>query len=653
MTDSVPASAGHPALDEPVPTGPLPLDPAPRGDQPDDDRPVAPASGQTDRKWLRRLLGWRVGAGWLLLYLTLSLILRRDLLPHFATVTLTGGEGDPGLFMSWLGWAAHAITHGLDPLRNNFVQAPEGVSGVWNTSVLALGIPMTPITLWFGTAASYNVLLILSPALSAWTASIWLRRHTSALPAGVAALVFGFSPFMLAQIRGGHLHTTFLALIPVILILLENLLVRKDRPLWPTAPLLGLAIAVQYFIGSEVLLMLALTCIPVVLILAGVRRDVVRTRWRRVLAAGPVALLVAALLLAYGLSEQLSPRYRIVDPVISPVSHYTVPWGYLVHGTDNLYFGGKIARATLSPIENGSFIGWPLIAALLITLVVLRRRVLVVGAAAVVAAAAVCEVAPRIDLGSGRTLALSPLEWVQQHLPLTDNVLPVRMAFIVSLAASLVLAAGLAEMIERVRGRRPGRLVVNRTAGTAGIALIAVALLSTAPGKSSPVGHVPAVPAFFTDGALQRTVPQNATVMLAPMATVSNLHAEHWQSSAHFWFRQLGGYALRSNEDGSPNFYPRQRVLVRLFGVDGRGAAYSGPLTPALLAAARTELSDSGATFLIVGPSESTSAQVSLATQVAGRGPDRSVGGVELWDLRVHCVRPATVGPLCPAEQLR
>jgi len=585
-----------------------------------------------------RLRSWRVGWALLVGYLLLSMLLWHSMLGGVGSRAPEGGQGDPGLFMWWLGWAAHAVTHGLDPLRTTYLQAPNGVSAVWNTSVLALGVPMTPVTLLFGTAASFNVLLILSPALSCWSASKWLRRHVGTLPAACAALLYGFSPFMLTHL-GSHLHLTFLVLPPLILLLVEDLLVGA-RPLWPTAPLLGVTVAVQYFIGSEVLLMLALTLMPVAALLAARRAQFVRARTARLLAAGLMSLGVAAVLLAYGLHDQFPSDYRMDTPIFQ-ASAYVSALGNLVRPIPRLFFSGGAPRGGLSSAENGSYIGWPLILTLLIIMVMLRKNLMVVVAGLVAVVAVICELDPRVAVSGSDRIALSPLTWVQHFVPLTANILPARFASVFFLAAALILAYGLATAISL--------LTTNRWQGWAGITMIAVALASLLPGPPARLRPVPAVPAFFTDGTMQRVIPAGSTVMVAPMATIANSDAEYWQSNTGMWFRQLGGYMLNNRGDGHPSLAPRQDALVNLFAGD---ATHIGtePVSGSLLIRARRELDDSGATFFLMGPSSKTAVvQRQIAVQLLGRSPDFADAGVSVWRLPRHCTAvTAGVGRLCP-----
>src|SRR5207253_2850314 len=130
---------------------------------------------------------------------------------------------------------------------------------------------------------------ILGPPLSAWTAWLWLRRHVHDGPAAAGGLVFGFSRFVIGQSHSGHLMFTWLFLLPVILMLVEDLLWRSPRPLWPRAPLLGLAVALQFLIGSEALLILSLGVAGMVLLLALSNRQIARRRLRVMVPAAAAA----------------------------------------------------------------------------------------------------------------------------------------------------------------------------------------------------------------------------------------------------------------------------------------------------------------------------------------------------------------------------
>ena len=132
-----------------------------------------------------------------------------------------------------------ALGHGLNPLLSTYVNYPTGVNLMWNTSVLLPSFLMSPVTVIFGAAFSYNVLVTLAPVLSATFAYMAFRRWTGPLPALVGALVFGFSPYMVAQ-SIGHLAQTLIMSAPLLLILLDRLFVVQSGRPWRDGLLLGL-----------------------------------------------------------------------------------------------------------------------------------------------------------------------------------------------------------------------------------------------------------------------------------------------------------------------------------------------------------------------------------------------------------------------------
>ena len=75
-----------------------------------------------------------------------------------------------------------------------------------NTSVLAIGVVLAPVTWLFGPVASMNVALTLAPVLSALAMFVLLQRWVSWPPASfVGGLFYGFSPFVLVSLADAHL----------------------------------------------------------------------------------------------------------------------------------------------------------------------------------------------------------------------------------------------------------------------------------------------------------------------------------------------------------------------------------------------------------------------------------------------------------------
>ena len=83
------------------------------------------------------------------------------------TTATTCGCGDSALFLWFLEWPAYALAHGHNPFFSTALFHPGGINLLANTSVLAIGIPLAPVTWLFGPVATLNVASTLGPALSA------------------------------------------------------------------------------------------------------------------------------------------------------------------------------------------------------------------------------------------------------------------------------------------------------------------------------------------------------------------------------------------------------------------------------------------------------------------------------------------------------
>ena len=79
--------------------------------------------------------------------------------------------------------------------------APDGFNLMWTTSVPGPSLLVAPITLTAGPLVAYNVLALLAPALSAFTAFLLCRHVTGRTwPSLVGGYIFGFSDYMLGAL---------------------------------------------------------------------------------------------------------------------------------------------------------------------------------------------------------------------------------------------------------------------------------------------------------------------------------------------------------------------------------------------------------------------------------------------------------------------
>jgi len=163
------------------------------------------------------------------------------------------GTEDIGIIVWFLRWVPFALGHAENPLIATYLNAPYGVNSMWNASMPLAGLVMWPFTSSFGPIFSYNLLATLAVALSAWCAFLAARRFVeSPLAAAVAGLLYGFSPYMMAQSQG-HLHVTLAFVPPLMLLVFDEIVVRQRRAARRMGVLLGLLAACQLLLAEELL----------------------------------------------------------------------------------------------------------------------------------------------------------------------------------------------------------------------------------------------------------------------------------------------------------------------------------------------------------------------------------------------------------------
>ncbi|MFG2107881.1 hypothetical protein [Micromonospora chersina] len=588
---------GRPDTDQPVRlTGPDRPAPAPRG------------------RWWPRPVDALVAAG----YLGLAVLLtagqwgRPDRLFHQA--------GDQMLFEWMLARAARAVTGGENPLYSPALNVPDGVNLMANTSVLGLGVPLTPVTALFGSQVAFlvAVVLCLAGTATAWYALLARRLVRSRAAAAVGGLFCGFAPGLVSQ-AGAHLHMAAQFLVPVILGLVFRPArdrVRRD------GVLLGLAVAYQVFLGEEVLVFLALAAG----VFAGAYALADRAGARRLAPVVArrlgIGALVAGVLLAYPLWVQFhGPGHYRGMPFYA--RGYRLDLVSYATGARQTVAGDAHHAGLLSPnaTEENSFFGpfLPLLAVLIV--VRLWRRPLVRALAACGLLFALLSLGTTIVVNRHDTGVPGPYRLLA-GVPLLDLVVPARFA----LVCVPVLGVLLALALDRVRRR-----AARTWAPWAGA--VAAALLPLTP---TPIRTVPAmpVPAFVADGGWRAYVPPGRTLVPVPPVTGSGVSpASFWSARSGLAFDAPGGYFIgpRSAADpaahwGAPDL-PTSLLLRR--------AAETGQVPPIGDAERRQAVADLRhwrAAVLV--QADSTPGDPVRATVDALVGPGRDVPGGHLWDVR-------------------
>jgi hypothetical protein len=310
-----------------------------------------------------------------LVYLALGFVLWIRAWSEGATTHTLCGCGDPALFLWFFQWPATALAHGQNPFFSTALFHPTGINLLAQTSVMGLSLPLVPVTWIWGPVASLNVASTLTPALTAFFAFVVIRRWTPWTPAAfIGGLLYGFSPFVLTNLEFAHLMTAALMVLPLILAVLDEILIRqRHSPVWAGVAL-GLLVFAQFFLSTEVLALCAVVVVIclVVLVAAALIGDPARLRRLAPHAAKGLAVGVgvSVVLLAWPVWFALEgPAHLsgLVWPHITSQGGGYVPSEFLTTGfpqggSGSLYVALGGYEGT--PLSSSTYLGWGLLAVL-------------------------------------------------------------------------------------------------------------------------------------------------------------------------------------------------------------------------------------------------------------------------------------------------
>jgi hypothetical protein len=568
----------------------------------------------------RRLVlpGWTASAGALAGYLGIVLLLFREAWSDPFHLII-GGHGDAEESMWYLTWAPWALLHGQNPLVTHQMGVPAGVNLMWHTPQTLTALVAWPVTAAGGPVLSYNLMMTLAPAVSAWCAHLVIRRHVpGGLPALLGGLLYGLSPYMLAH-SVGHLNLTTVWVPPLMLLVLEEVLVRQRRP-WPVGgAALGLLATCQLFISEELLASEALIAAVAAAVLAVLFRPEVGPRVAHALRAVAVAAGVVAALGGWAIGIQFLGGHRVHGGVQPPGVYVTDLLNLVVPTDVQGLAPGWAPSVSSSFTGNGSerngYLGIPLIAVLVVVAVRRRDRPLVPVAALTGLAAVVLSMGPSLHVAGHRTHVPLP-EALVGRLPVLANLLPGRLMLYAFLMAAVLVAVFVDEVRHSRRSAVAGGLLLGATI---------VTLFPRLPFPSSPVS----TPAFFT-GAAVRQIPQDEVALVAPF--VSSPVPDDpmlWQALSGMRFRMPEGYYQGPDRQGRRIYGPApSTTAAAMEAIWATGRAQ--PLNRALRRGIAADLMAWSVRDIVVGPMPHQAEMTAFMTALTGRAPLQS-GGVELW----------------------
>lgn len=462
---------------------------------------------------------------------------------------LAGVDRDVVQQIWFIGVTPHLLLDGHSPFLTDLINAPAGANLMSNTSMPALGILAAPLTLTAGPVAAFNALVILGFAGSVTTAFVAMRRWVQWSPAALAgALVYGFSPYMVSQ-GTMHLNLEFMVLPPLLLMVLEELLVRQRRPAWTAGLLLGLFAGVQLMIAAEVLAYsVVLAVLGIVLLIILFPRRVGSHVAHAATALG-VGVLTFSAVCAYPLWVYFAGPQHVSGPAHSRGLLDTLlanPAQIIAPGASQLLGHGATGRllgVAGDPFEGSGYLGLTLTIVVVVAVVRYRHLAIVRVLAGLAAIALVLSWGDTLTI-AGRSTGIPLPFGALARLPLLDSAAAVRFTGFVALFVGALLAIGVDRFRHGWAAGAPGR----RGATILASMLIIVALAPLAPDWPYPMGHLN-VPAVMTSRPV-RQLPHGAVVLVYPFPRRSQPNPMLWQALDGFRYRLVGGYVLEPGPDG-------------------------------------------------------------------------------------------------------
>jgi len=575
-------------------------------------------------------------------------------------------NGTDQTFFEWgLVHALRIFTHGENPFFTKQLNAPLGVNLMANTGLLGLGIPLAPITAWLGPSVTFDLIIMLGLAGTAFSWYYVLSRHfVGSRPGAVlGAIVCGFGPGIITH---ANAHPNLVAQFMVPLILWRALALRDSRRPVRDGVILGLMITYQVFINEEVLFLTALAGTMFVLAYVAFRPEAIRPAVKPVLIGLSVAGALSLALLAYPLWFQFyGPQHFNGLPLFLQDS-YRLPLGSYVRLPQLSHWGNPADNAQYSTqTEENSFFGWILLLAAVGSVIVLWRRRPAVRALAIIAVL--------FAWGSlGKVVTINSLAGTakQYHVglwsllntrPIFDSVLPSRLALPVLISIGIVVAFAFADVVDvlnEMDQRYPARLA-GAIAGGAAVVTGVITILPI----PVPVSPRATIPVFFTSGDWRQYVSAGDSVLSATSYdTIRNMA---WDVRSGLDFSVPGGYFL--GPDGVPKdpahpdqqrgqYGPQWRQTAEVLGSVGSGTWEMTDNVDHWRALARCDLRFWHTAIIVLDPTsvspEIASDLKSTVDQLVGTG--QQVDDVWLWDVRWVEGLPASVGPLpggaCPPD---
>jgi hypothetical protein len=429
-----------------------------------------------------------------------------------------------------LNWWPFSFTHHINPFLTRYIWSPQGFNLAWATSVPTLGIIMAPITLLFGATASFNILAIIGPALSA-TACFYLVYYLTKHYFGsfIAGYLYGFSSYELGQyVSHTSLYLTFL--IPLLVLLyVMRLKQRIGKVLFIVVTTVLLVL--QFGISNEIFATFFVFA-TIGLVLFYLFSDLAQ---KKLILITSIEFYTAGLLSIIALTPYLYYLvigYKNVPHVInSPIGFSTDVLNYFVP-TPITKFGSGSFRTIAEHFsgnysEDGGYLGLPLLLTVLYFTIKYWRKHYTKPLIGLLIVIMLLSLGPKLQLdGLHHHTILLP--WtLALKLPLVKSALPDRFTMFASLAAAVIIGIWLSFKSSTV-------IAYIKYAVTLSI------IVSIFPNTSLYSWRNITTPTVFQAASVDKYIKKNSNIIILPYGILGSSMYYQYESGMHF--TQTGGY---------------------------------------------------------------------------------------------------------------
>lgn len=544
----------------------------------------------------------------------------------------SGLLGDPGdnFQHAWFLWHfARALLHGHNPFYTRLMFYPTRANLAWSTTDPLAGFLALPLSIFAGPVIAYNFSLVLQLALAAFCARLFcLRISRNEVAAFIGGMVFGFSPYLMAQ---GLQHLSLVTAFPIPLFALAlDRIFSGDSPSWRGGIPLGLALllaALAHYNYAAICVVFAVLLLAVEIwqrFRGGIALFVARI-WKPI-ATGAATFLIGfspLLWMMLGNSSEI-PRPRRpghIEIMSADALGFAIPsWNHV--------FFGKFARAWnpdlfLAGVEGTVYIGAVVLALAAIGLWKRREtnQAWAIRAAVLGFAFWILSLGPRIHV-LGHELSIPAPGALFFDLPFAKFIsAPARFDVIVALCLAILSSLALKYFVETPEFR------IRRYWMVPLIAVLVMADYLTIPfPRSSTVDPGKAYSASRTNPAIYGcALPaplQSGTILTFPLLNAPYCLKSMWlQVSDQGRFAIVDGYLSYSPPDVWKPFW-NIRILRSLMSLEG---IYHAPIdVSADAASAGAAVRELNLSAAVVFDSPQRDSGVAYMENVFGAKPERA-----------------------------